>query len=72
MGKLHHLNVGCADASVIKTSSATFLIDCHNIEDHSHLLPSNKISVASSSHTNMKTTTQDSIISKTRVTPLTA
>lgn len=42
MGKLHHLDVGCADASVIKTSSATFLIDCHNIEDHSHLLPSNK------------------------------
>ena len=42
MGKLYHLDVGCADASVIKTSSATFLIDCHNIEDHSHLLPSNK------------------------------
>lgn len=42
MGELHHLKVGCADASVIKTSSATFLIDCHNIEDHSHLLPSNK------------------------------
>ena len=42
MGKLSHLKVGCADASVIKTSNATFLIDCHNIEDHSHLLPSNK------------------------------
>ena len=42
MGKLHHLYVGCADASVIKTSNATFLVDCHNIEDHSHLLPSNK------------------------------
>ena len=42
MGALHHLKVGCADASVIKTPSATFLIDCHNIEDHSHLLPSNK------------------------------
>ncbi len=42
MGKLHHLNVGCADASIIKTSNATFLIDCHNIEDHSHLLPSQK------------------------------
>ena len=42
MGTLHHLKVGCADASIIKTSSATFLIDCHNIEDHSHLLPSNK------------------------------
>ena len=42
MGTLHHLKVGCADASVIKTSSATFLIDCHNIEDHSRHLPSNK------------------------------
>ena len=42
MGILYHLNVGCADASVIKTSSATFLIDCHNIEDHSYLLPANK------------------------------
>ena len=42
MGKLYHLEVGCADASVIKTSSATFLIDCHNIEDYARLLPSNK------------------------------
>ena len=42
MGKLYCLNVGCADASIIKTSSATFLIDCHNIEDYSHMLPENK------------------------------
>lgn len=42
MGKLHHLNVGCADASVIQTSTATFLIDCHRIEDHADLLPQNK------------------------------
>lgn len=42
MGTLYHLDVGCADASVIKTSSATFLIDCHNIEDHFYLLPANK------------------------------
>lgn len=42
MGELHHLKVGCADASVIKTSSATFLVDCHNIEDHSYLLPWDK------------------------------
>ena len=42
MGKLHHLEVGCGDASVIKTSSATFLIDCHNIEEYSDLLPLNK------------------------------
>lgn len=42
MGTLYHLDVGCADASVIKTSSATFLIDCHNIEYYSHLLPRDK------------------------------
>lgn len=42
MGSLHCLNVGCADASVIKTDSATFLVDCHNIEDHKNLLPSTK------------------------------
>ena len=40
MGTLYHLNVGCADASIIKTSSATFLINCYNIEDYAHLLPS--------------------------------
>ncbi len=42
MGSLHCLNVGCADASVIITDTATFLVDCHNIGDHSHLLPTNK------------------------------
>jgi len=43
MGKLHHLKVGCADCSVIETASgATFLVDCHNIGDHKHLLPASK------------------------------
>ena len=42
MGSLHLLNVGCADASVIKTSDVTFLLDCHDIGEHSHLLPTNK------------------------------
>lgn len=42
MGKLHHLDVGCADASVIITNSGTFLVDCHNIEEHAHLLPADK------------------------------
>lgn len=42
MGSLHCLNVGCADASVIKTDSGTFLVDCHNIEEHKTLLPSTK------------------------------
>lgn len=42
MGSLHCLDVGCADASVIITDVATFLVDCHNIGDYCHLLPSNK------------------------------
>lgn len=42
MGKLICLNVGCADASIIITDNATFLVDCHNIGDHSNVLPSTK------------------------------
>lgn len=42
MGKLHHLKVGCADCSVIKSASHTFLVDCHEIGNHTHLLPANK------------------------------
>lgn len=42
MGTLHCLDVGCADASVIITSTATFLVDCHNIAEYSHLLPPSK------------------------------
>ncbi len=42
MGIMHHLDVGCADASVIKITDGTFLIDCHNIGDYAFHLPSNK------------------------------
>lgn len=42
MGTLHHLNVGCADASVITTDRGTYLIDCQDIEYYEHLLPRNK------------------------------
>lgn len=42
MGELHCLSVGCGDASVIVSNGGTFLVDCHNIGDHSQLLPSNK------------------------------
>jgi len=42
MGKLHHLDVGCSDASIIATQTATFLIDCHNIDEFHHLLPASK------------------------------
>lgn len=43
MGTLYHLAVGCADCSVIKSTNNTFLVDCYNIADYVHLLPSNKI-----------------------------
>lgn len=42
MGEMHHLDVGCADCTVIKSATKTFLIDCHGIENHSNLLPANK------------------------------
>ena len=42
MGSLHCLDVGCADASVIVTTNATFLVDTHNIGDYENLLPSSK------------------------------
>ena len=42
MGTLHCLQVGCADASVIITTTATFLVDCANIDAHSSLLPKSK------------------------------
>ena len=42
MGELHCLNVGCGDASVVITDTATFLVDCHNIGDFSQLLPTSK------------------------------
>jgi beta-lactamase superfamily II metal-dependent hydrolase len=42
MRKLYLLNVGCADASVIRTAKYTFIIDCHNIKRYAHLLPDDK------------------------------
>lgn len=42
MGTLHHCQVGCADCSVIKSASYTFLVDCHEIGDNADLLPSDK------------------------------
>jgi beta-lactamase superfamily II metal-dependent hydrolase len=42
MGEMHHLNVGCADASIIISNGATFLIDTHGVEDYAKLLPTNK------------------------------
>lgn len=43
MGTMHCLKVGCADATVIVTSAATYLVDCARIGDYSNLLPSNKV-----------------------------
>ncbi len=42
MGALHYLQVGCADATIILTSTATYLVDCAGIRDHHSLLPANK------------------------------
>jgi|SRR5579863_5321390 beta-lactamase superfamily II metal-dependent hydrolase len=42
MGKLHCLDVGCADASIIVSSNFTFLVDCHDIASYAHLLPASK------------------------------
>lgn len=46
MGKLHCLSVGCADTSILKTVSKTYIIDCCNIQDHTNLLPRDKIITA--------------------------
>ncbi len=43
MGKLHNLQSGCSDASVITTDTATYLIDCHRIGEYANLLPANKV-----------------------------
>lgn len=42
MGKIDFLNVGCGDATMITSGISTFLVDCHNIQDYSSLLPKNK------------------------------
>jgi beta-lactamase superfamily II metal-dependent hydrolase len=42
MGSLHFLDVGCADATVITTETATFLVDCQDIDKYHHLLPASK------------------------------
>jgi beta-lactamase superfamily II metal-dependent hydrolase len=42
MGTLRFLDVGCADASVIITDTATFLVDCQDIGSYPQLLPSGK------------------------------
>jgi beta-lactamase superfamily II metal-dependent hydrolase len=42
MGDLYCLNVGWGDASIVKTDTATFLVDCNGIEDHSVYLPADK------------------------------
>lgn len=40
MGKMHHLDVGCADASILESNGEHFLVDTHGIDKHSALLPS--------------------------------
>ncbi len=43
MGEVHFLQVGCGDATIIKSNTATFLVDCHSIENYHHLLPTDKM-----------------------------
>ena len=43
MVQMFNLDVGCANATIIKTGTATFLVDCHEIDKYYYLLPSNKI-----------------------------
>jgi len=42
MGQMHHLNVGCADASIIINDGTTFLIDTHGVGNFTQLLPKTK------------------------------
>lgn len=42
MGSLHCLSVGCGDATVINTSTATFLVDTYQISEHANFLPASK------------------------------
>jgi beta-lactamase superfamily II metal-dependent hydrolase len=43
MGYMYNLNVGCGDSTVIQTPTATFLVDCHDIDRHTNLLPQGKL-----------------------------
>ena len=42
MGTAYFLNVGYGDASVITTDKGVILVDCHDIESYSSLLPADK------------------------------
>lgn len=42
MGRIHFCQVGCGDCTVIQANGATYLIDCHKIENHASLLPASK------------------------------
>ena len=38
MADIYFLSVGCGDATIIRSECCQILIDCHNIQDHLHLL----------------------------------
>ena len=43
MAKIHFLNVGCADTTIIQSAGKTILVDCcSHIEDYDYLLPRDK------------------------------
>ncbi len=43
MAKIHFLDVGCADTTIIESNGGTILIDCYNLVNYSNLLPSSKV-----------------------------
>ena len=42
MAKIHFLNVGCADTTIIQSDEGTIIVDCYNLEDYINLLPKSK------------------------------
>src|SRR5260221_5468725 len=42
MAKVHHLDVGCGDCTLITVQSAAYLIDCGGLAEHAALLPVSK------------------------------
>ncbi len=43
MGQAHFCDVGHGDCTIIQANSGTYLVDCHDIQRYSHLLPTSKV-----------------------------
>ncbi len=42
MAKIHFLDVGCADTTIIESDGGTIIVDCYNLINHKNLLPTSK------------------------------